>query len=50
MAISAYLKKAVLAASLSRGRKITLAGKTYQMKGFFVNTLALKGRTGEREP
>ena len=50
MAISAYFKKAVLAASLSRGRKITLAGKTYQMKGFFVNTLALKGRTGEREP
>jgi FkbM family methyltransferase len=49
MVISAYLKKAVLATRLSRGREITLGGKTYQMKGFFVNTLALKGQGG-REP
>jgi hypothetical protein len=42
MAISTYLRKEFLPTRLSRGRTIPVAGKTYQMKGFFLNTLALE--------
>jgi FkbM family methyltransferase len=50
MGFSAYFKKAALAASLLRGRSITLGDNTYRIKGFFINSLALKDRTELREP
>jgi FkbM family methyltransferase len=50
MALSAYFKKAALAARLLLGRTITLGDKTYRMKGFFINRLASKDSTKLTEP
>ncbi len=50
MPLSAYFKKASLALTLARGSKTTLGNKTYRLKGFYVNTLALKGKIEPSEP
>jgi FkbM family methyltransferase len=50
MPLSAYFKKAALALALARGSKITLGEKTYRLKGFYVNTLAMKGKIEPAEP
>lgn len=43
MSYAAYFRKPFLAARLARGAKITLGERTYRIKGFIVNTLALSG-------
>jgi len=51
VSLTAYLRKAALAGSLARGRKVTLGDNVYRMKGLFANAIALQNsaRWDERE-
>jgi hypothetical protein len=42
MNLISYFRKAVLAGSLARTRKVKLGGKVYRVKGLFANALALQ--------
>lgn len=49
MAFTKFLREAALATRLLRGKKITLGGRTYRIRGLFVNRLALLKSFGSSE-
>lgn len=50
MQILAFFKRATRAVNLVRGRKIILGGNTYRIKGFYIDSLALRSRIESAEP
>jgi FkbM family methyltransferase len=52
MSFIAYLRKAILAGRLARGRTVKLGDKVYRVKGLFANALALQtaAHWHEKEP
>jgi FkbM family methyltransferase len=49
MALTMLLREAALATRLFRGKRITLGGRTYRIRGLFVNKLALLRSFGSSE-